>query len=333
LFIWILRVIAIIGGAGIGYFQISNTLRGVLIGIFAALLVVIVEFVLEKIALDTLIAAIVGALLGLIGAKLLDYTIFLLDNPKFYEIMRDYSLLIKFVLAYLGLMIAVIKKNELELLDKDILKKSKKTGVQIYLMDTSAAIDGRIADIISTNFLSGVIGIPKFVLEELQTLADSSDTAKRNKARRGLNIISQIQKEALIAVKIIDKDYPEIREVDLKLINLAKELDARIITTDFNLNKVASLQGIIALNINDLTNALKPIYLPGEKMRLYVAKEGKERDQGVGYLDDGTMVVVEEGRRLVGKRIECSVVSLLQTSSGRIIFVKPISDVYENEKS
>jgi len=332
LFIWLLRIIALLGGAGIGFFQISRDIKGILTGTIAALIIVIIEFIIEKIALDTLIAAIVGAILGLIAAKLLDYTVFLLENPRLYEVMRDYSLLIKFVLAYLGLMIAVIKKNELDLLDKDILKKSQKSGIQIYLMDTSAAIDGRIADVISTNFLSGVIGIPKFVLEELQTLADSSDGTKRNKARRGLNIISQIQKEALIAVKIIEKDYPDIQEVDLKLITLAKELDARIITTDFNLNKVASLQGIIVLNINDLANALKPIRLPGEKMQLYVAKEGKERDQGVGFLDDGTMVVVEEGKRYVGKRIECSVVSLLQTSSGRIIFVKPIATIYDNDK-
>ncbi len=332
MFIWLLRIIALLGGAGIGFFQISRDIKGILTGTIAALIIVIIEFIIEKIALDTLIAAIVGAILGLIAAKLLDYTVFLLENPRLYEVMRDYSLLIKFVLAYLGLMIAVIKKNELDLLDKDILKKSQKSGIQIYLMDTSAAIDGRIADVISTNFLSGVIGIPKFVLEELQTLADSSDGTKRNKARRGLNIISQIQKEALIAVKIIEKDYPDIQEVDLKLITLAKELDARIITTDFNLNKVASLQGIIVLNINDLANALKPIRLPGEKMQLYVAKEGKERDQGVGFLDDGTMVVVEEGKRYVGKRIECSVVSLLQTSSGRIIFVKPIATIYDNDK-
>lgn len=321
--IWSLRLFAVVGGGTIGYFQVARNIRGALIGVAIAAAVVILEYLVEKIALDTLIAAIVGAILGLIGAKLLDYTVFLIENQKLYEIMNDYSLLIKFAFAYLGVTLAVMKKNELDLLDRDILKKTKKTGAMIYLLDTSSIIDGRIADVIATNFLTGVLGVPKFILEELQTLADSSDSMKRTRARRGLNIIAQIQKEALIAVKIIDKDVPEAREVDLKLIQLAKDLEARIITTDFNLNKIATLQGIVVLNINDLSNALKPVHLPGEKMQIYVAKEGKEREQGIGFLDDGTMVVVEEGRRLLGRRVECAVISLLQTSSGRMIFVKP----------
>ncbi len=322
--IWILRIMAVAGGGLIGYLQVSRSLKGAVIGFAIAAVVIGIEYLVEKIALDTLIAAIVGAILGLIGAKLLDYTVFLVENQKLYEIMRDYSLLIKFAFAYLGVTLAVMKKNELDLLDRDILKRTKKSGAQIYLVDTSSIIDGRIADVIATNFLNGVLGVPKFILEELQGLADSSDSAKRTRARRGLNIIAQIQKESLIAVKIIDKDIPQIREVDLKLIQLAKELEARIITTDFNLNKIAALQGIVVLNINDLSNALKPVHLPGEKMQIYVAKEGKEREQGVGFLDDGTMVVVEDGRRLLGKRIDCVVVSLLQTSSGRMIFVKSV---------
>ncbi|MDI6756666.1 MAG: PIN domain nuclease [Endomicrobiia bacterium] len=321
--IWSLRLFAVVGGGTIGYFQVARNIRGALVGVAIAAAVVILEYLVEKIALDTLIAAIVGAILGLIGAKLLDYTVFLIENQKLYEIMNDYSLLIKFAFAYLGVTLAVMKKNELDLLDRDILKKTKKTGAMIYLLDTSSVIDGRIADVIATNFLTGVLGVPKFILEELQTLADSSDSMKRTRARRGLNIIAQIQKEALIAVKIIDKDAPQAREVDLKLIQLAKDLEARIITTDFNLNKIATLQGIVVLNINDLSNALKPVHLPGEKMQIYVAKEGKEREQGIGFLDDGTMVVVEEGRRLLGRRVECAVISLLQTSSGRMIFVKP----------
>lgn len=321
--IWILRWLVIISGGVISYFQISRDIKGIAIGAGIALLFVLLEYLIEKIPLDTLIAGAVGAILGVVAAKLLDYTVFLLENPKLYEIMRNYSLLIKVVFAYMGLTLAIKKKSELDLLDKDILKKGKKQREALNLLDTSAIIDGRISDIIATNFLSGVILIPKFILEELQALADSSDTIKRNRARRGLNIISQIQKEAVIPVKILDKDVPKITEVDLKLIHLAKELDAKIITTDFNLNKIASLQGVIVLNVNDLTNALKPVHLPGEKMQIYVAKEGKERDQGVGFLDDGTMVVIEDGRRFIGKRIDCSVVSLIQTSSGRMVFVKP----------
>ncbi len=323
LFIWILRAIVLVSGGLISYFQVSKDIKGIFIGVAIALVFIIIEYLIEKIPLDTLTAGIIGAMLGVVAAKLLDYTVYLLENPNLYKIMSDYSLLIKVVFAYIGITFAIRKKSELELLDKDIFRKGKKWKETLYLLDTSATIDGRIVDIISTNFLSGIIVVPRFVLEELQTLADSADSTKRNRARRGLGIISQIQKEALITIKIIDKDYPQIKEVDLKLINLAKELDARIITTDFNLNKVASLQGIIVLNINDLSNTLKPIHLPGEKMQIYVAKEGKEREQGVGFLDDGTMVVIEEGRRFVGKRIDCSVVSLIQTSSGRMIFVKP----------
>lgn len=325
---WILRGVVLICGGVISYFQISRDIKGIAIGVAVAGVFVLVEYLVGKVALDTLIAGGIGGILGLITAKLLDYTVYLLENPKLYEITQSYSILIKFVFVYLGISTAIKKKSELDLLDKDILRKSKKWRESLYLLDTSSIIDGRIADVISTNFLSGVLVIPKFVLEELQLLADSSDTTKRNRARRGLNIISQIQKDAVMPVKIIDKDYPQTKEVDLKLIHLAKDLDAKIITVDFNLNKIASLQGIVVLNINDLANALKPVYLPGEKMQIYVAKEGKERDQGVGFLDDGTMVVVEDGRKYIGRRIDTVVVSLIQTSSGRMIFSKP----HENDR-
>ena len=322
--IWLVRILVLIAGPVISYTQISNTPRGILIGFGFALLIILAEIIIESIPLDTLIAAILGIIFGLIGAKLLDYTVYLMDNTKVYELMKDYSLLIKVVLAYLGLVIAVRKKSELDLLDKDILKRGhRKKVTDLMLLDTSAVIDGRVADIAETRFISGALVVPRFVLEELQSLADSSDTHKRNRARRGLDIIARLQKDENITVKIFEKDYPELNNTDAKLLQLSKELEAKIITTDFNLNKVAVLQGVTVLNVNDLSNALKPIYLPGEAMPIFVVKEGKEHHQGIGYLDDGTMVVVEEGRKYVGKRIEVIVSSILQTSSGRMVFTRP----------
>ncbi|HBU70139.1 MAG TPA: PIN domain nuclease [Elusimicrobia bacterium] len=325
--IWIVRIIAVLAGPLIGYYQVSRTTQGLMIGLLCSFIVILAEIIIHRIPLDTLIAAILGTILGLVGAKLLDYTVYLMDNPRIYELMKDYSLLIKVVFAYLGLVIAVQKKSELDLLDRDIFRRPQKKGQQeLIVLDTSAIIDGRIADITSTKFLSGVLVIPRFILEELQTLADSGDAFKRNRARRGLDIIAQLQKEEGLNVKIVDKDYPELHDADAKLLQMAKELTAKVITTDFNLNKVGVLQGITVLNINDLSNALKPVYLPGETMPIFVVKEGKEHNQGVGYLDDGTMVVVEEGRKLLGKRHDVIVTSILQTSSGRMIFTKPLSD-------
>ena len=304
-----------------------------LIGFSIALVFVLVEIIIQAIPLDTIIAGILGIIFGLIGAKLLDYIVFLTNNDQLYEWLKNYSLLIQIVFAYFGLVIAIKKKSELDLLDQDIFRKRKTKKInELILLDTSALIDGRITDITETKFLSGAFIVPRFVLQELQALADSSDTHKRNRARRGLDIIAQLQKDESVTLKIVDKDYSDITGVDAKLLALSKELDAKIITTDFNLNKVAALQGVTVLNINDLSNALKPIYLPGEKMPLFVVKEGKERSQGIGYLDDGTMVVVEEGRKYVGKRIDVIVNSILQTSSGRMVFTKFMQEHSNNNE-
>jgi len=331
LVIWLVRILIIIAGPIIGYYQIGNNMHGLLTGLGGSVAVIIAEIIIHHIPLDTLIAAILGVILGLVGAKLLDYTVYLMDNPRIYELMKDYSLLIKILFAYLGLVIAVQKKSELDLLDRDIFKRGqRKKSMELIVLDTSAIIDGRISDIAATRFISGILAIPRFVLSELQTLADSSDTHKRNRARRGLDIMAQLQKEEGIGIKIIDKDYPDLRGADAKLLQLSKELEAKIITTDFNLNKVAVLQGVTVLNINDLSNALKPVYLPGETMPIFIVKEGKEHHQGIGYLDDGTMVIIEEGRRYIGKRIEVIVTSILQTSSGRMIFTHPTQETGNN---
>jgi uncharacterized protein YacL len=188
------------------------------------------------------------------------------------------------------------------------------------VLDTSVIIDGRIADICETGFMDGTLVIPQFVLKELQFVADSSDSMKRNRGRRGLDILQKIQKMAGVDVMISDVDFPDVKEVDLKLIELARTLEGKIVTNDFNLNKVAQLRGVSVLNINELANSLKPVVLPGELMKVFILKEGKEYNQGVAYLDDGTMVVVDNARKMIGKTIDVVVTSVLQTTAGKMIF-------------
>ncbi|HEU5140346.1 MAG TPA: PIN/TRAM domain-containing protein [Bacillales bacterium] len=236
--------------------------------------------------------------------------------------------------AYFGFRVGFKKRDELINLfsvssrTKDRKKENeeqKESGdsVKLKILDTSVIIDGRIADICQTGFLEGTLVIPRFVLEELQHIADSSDVLKRNRGRRGLDILNRVQKELEVKVEIYEGDFEEIAEVDSKLVKLAKVANGIVVTNDFNLNKVCELQGVPVLNINDLANAVKPIVLPGEELNVHVIKDGKEHNQGVGYLDDGTMIVIEEGRNYIGKTIEVLVTSVLQTSAGRMIFAKP----------
>lgn len=212
------------------------------------------------------------------------------------------------------------KKNNSE--NEEIEVEAEKSTTHWKILDTSVIIDGRIADICQTKFLEGTIVIPQFVLEELQHIADSSDALKRNRGRRGLDILNRIQKEMPIPVEIYEGDFDDIQEVDSKLVKLAKITGGTVVTNDFNLNKVSELQGVTVLNINDLANAIKPVVLPGEELSVYVVKDGKEQNQGVAYLDDGTMIVVEDGREYVGSQLDVLVTSVLQTSAGRMIFAK-----------
>lgn len=236
--------------------------------------------------------------------------------------------------AYFGFRVGFKKRDEIiNLFSVSSRLKDKKkdnddqkvsgSSVKLKILDTSVIIDGRIADICQTGFLEGTLVIPRYVLEELQHIADSSDVLKRNRGRRGLDILNRIQKELDVKVEIYEGDFEEISEVDSKLVKLAKVVDGIVVTNDFNLNKVCELQGVPVLNINDLANAVKPIVLPGEELNVHVIKDGKEHNQGVAYLDDGTMIVVEEGREYIGKKIEVLVTSVLQTSAGRMIFAKP----------
>ncbi|MHC5252873.1 PIN domain-containing protein [Listeria kieliensis] len=237
------------------------------------------------------------------------------------------------LLSYLGFRVGVSRRNELGSLfaGKNARKKlgagqanANQSAAENYkILDTSVIIDGRIADILMTGFLNGTIVIPLFVLAELQHIADSSDTLKRTRGRRGLDILNRIQKEENIRVEMYEGDFEDVPEVDAKLVKLAKNMNGTVVTNDYNLNKVCEFQNVPVLNINDLANAVKPVVLPGETMNVLVVKDGKEHNQGVAYLDDGTMIVVEDGHRFINEAIDVEVTSVLQTSAGRMIFAKP----------
>lgn len=291
------------------------------------------EFRLQKMPMSDLIGAAIGLIIGLIIGSLLG------SSFARIPVVGDYiSVFFVILLGYLGMSIGLKKKDELSGIlpsfsrsNKDKEKVGAATAVskaefgkQSYkIIDTSVIIDGRIADIVKSGFIDGILVIPSFVLEELRHIADSSDPLKRNRGRRGLDILNKIRKELDVKVRIEEQEFPEILEVDSKLVKLAQVMQGEIITNDYNLNKVAELQGIKVLNINELANALKPVFMPGEEMVVTVLKDGKESKQGIGYLDDGTMIVVEGGRKFINQTINVVVTSVLQTAAGRMIFAKP----------
>jgi uncharacterized protein YacL len=290
---------------------------GALIGVA----IVIFEWRLRLMSLKRLIGAAVGSVLGIFGAYLL--TLVISDSVAAGPTRGFLQLAVMMWMAYVGLVVGANKGDLLDLSALGGVFGGEKHLKQSYkILDTSVIIDGRIADIAETGFLDGVIVTPQFVLRELQLVADSADSLKRNRGRRGLDILQRLQKMASVQIQIVEDDFPGIREVDLKLIELAKLYEGKILTNDFNLNKIAQLQGVAVLNINELANSLKPIVLPGEVMRVFILKEGKEYNQGVAYLDDGTMVVVDNARKLIGKTIDASVTSVLQTTAGKMIFGK-----------
>jgi uncharacterized protein YacL len=239
------------------------------------------------------------------------------DDPPTALFIRIFFLVI---MPYIGFLVGVRKSEWLDPTHIFRLFKEKSSGRSYKILDTSVIIDGRITDLCDTGFIEGTLVIPQFVLKELQFIADSPDGQKRQRGRRGLDVLNHLQKSSQISVVIWEMDFPEIRDVDSKLIELARQLDAKMVTNDVNLNKVAKLRGISVLNINELANALRPVVLPGESMRVFILKEGKEKDQGVGYLDDGTMVVVDNSRRMIGQNVDITVTSVLQTTVGKMIF-------------
>lgn len=281
-------------------------------------LVVAFETRVREIAPSRVLGALLGCAVGLAIARAIESGLFFADNsdPK-VEFLHSFLLI---VLPYLGLMLGA--KNGEWLEPARLLGLFRATGSTRHykILDTSVIIDGRIADVCDTGFIDGTLVIPQFVLKELQLVADSGDSLKRNRGRRGLDILQKIQKMSGVEVLISDVDFPEVKEVDLKLIELARTLDAKIVTNDFNLNKVAQLRGVSVLNVNELANSLKPVVLPGEIMKVFILKEGKEYSQGVAYLDDGTMVVVDNARKMISKTIDIVVTSVLQTTAGKMIF-------------
>ncbi|TCN19386.1 uncharacterized protein YacL [Mesobacillus foraminis] len=286
-----------------------------------------VEESLVKLPITDVLFGSVGLFFGLLVAFLIGFALNAIQVPIFNTVAPA---LLTLLFGYLGFQVGFKKRDELLGLFSPRKKKGaedddteKEASAAWKILDTSVIIDGRIADICQTGFLEGTIVIPQFVLEELQHIADSSDVLKRNRGRRGLDILNRIQKELAIKVDIYEGDFEEIQEVDSKLVKLAKLTSGVVVTNDFNLNKVCELQGVAVLNINDLANAVKPVVLPGEELSIQVIKDGKEHNQGIAYLDDGTMIVVEEGRDYIGKRIDVLVTSVLQTSAGRMIFAKP----------
>ncbi|MCB1021180.1 MAG: TRAM domain-containing protein [Bryobacterales bacterium] len=291
--------------------------RGAALGAVFAAIIVAAELRLREASLHRVIGAILGATAGLILAALASSILAaaLGSGAAFSQAI----LLV--ACCYLGLVVGANKGESLNLSALPILSAEAVSGSgPRKILDTSVIIDGRIADIAEAGFLDGSLTIPQFVLWELQTVADSADSLKRNRGRRGLDVLERLNKMKKVAVEIVENDYPALREVDQKLIELAKEIDGKIVTNDFNLNKLAQLQGVHVLNINELANAIKPVVLPGEIMKVFILKEGKEHNQGVAYLDDGTMVVVDNARDQISKTVDISVTSVLQTTAGKMIF-------------
>jgi uncharacterized protein YacL len=290
------------------------------VGAGVGLCVVFFEIRIKQVSLTRLIGAAVGSVLGIFGAFLISIVLgrAVPDNTTTVSFIE---LVLLAWMMYCGLVVGASKGESLNLSALGGLFGGEKAPKSIFkILDTSVIIDGRIADIVETGFVDGTLVIPQFVLRELQLVADSSDSMKRNRGRRGLDVLQRIQKMPQLNIQILEDDFPNVREVDLKLIELAKVYGSKIVTNDFNLNKVAQLRGVDVLNINDLANALKPVVLPGELMRVFILKEGKEYNQGVAYLDDGTMVVVDNARKMISKTIDVAVTSVLQTTAGKMIF-------------
>jgi uncharacterized protein YacL len=314
--------VALIGTPVLTWFAVSPDLKGLAFGVLIGLVIIGVEYVFENVSLFSLIIGIIGAVVGIILAKLLDYTVFQIGNDTFSSLWLRYNIIVRYALALLGMVISVKKIPELDDLDKNILSVGRKGGKNMKVLDLSAIVDGRVLDICDTHFITGGIITPRFVVAELHSLAESGDHISRAKGRRGLDILARLQESRDIPFRVIDRDIKENSDNQMKLVTIAKELGASIITIDFNINKLAALENVTVLNINDLSIALKPVVLPGEDMSVFVMKDGKEKEQGVGYLDDGTMIVIEDGRDFIGKKVDAVVQSILQTSQGRIIFTK-----------
>lgn len=315
-------------GYQIGYPLIGGGTRtdiiGATIGVSIALVIIELELQLRRISVKDISSAVFGIVFGLIMSKL--FMGALLMVPASDKFVSSVRLILTIIFCYLGVAIVMRSRDEFNIVIPYVKLASEGQKEDIIVMDTSVIIDGRISDLCQTKFLEGKFVIPRFVLKELQQIADSADSLKRNRGRRGLDVLNKIKKGKLVDLRITDDDFGDIAEVDAKIVKLAKILKAKVLTNDYNLNKIAELQGVTVLNINDLANALKTVVLPGEVMQLRLIREGKEHNQAVGYLEDGTMVVVDNGRYLIGQTLNVEVTSALQTSAGRMIFAKPANN-------
>lgn len=327
---WLMLKLILFAICGIGGYFIAAQMEslsryawapwaGLLAGIFFAMLALSVERIIKHIPLKVLFGGTIGLVLGLSVAKLIAYGFTGLEN---IAVRITIFIVLSCIFGYIGMVLGSIKIEELRFPNWSswFVRGPHRGGQSIKILDTSVIIDGRIADLVETGFMGGLLVIPEFVLQELQHIADSSDSTRRVRGRRGLDVIKRLQQEKMIEVRIDRQDFDNLNDVDAKLVALALRLNAKIVTNDYNLSKVAEVQGLRVLNINQLANALKPVVLPGEVLRLQILKEGKEQGQGIAYLEDGTMVVVENASRYLGKEVDVSVTSILQTTAGRLIF-------------
>ena len=326
MFLWMIRVFFVVGFSLIGYQIGSNLHRGILglsIGAIAALVLILLEIFTRNISLRGLSSAVFGLLLGLLMARIIikPFELFNLSPVTISYL----NIIFTFSFAYLGVVLAMRGRDEFNIVIPYVKFKRQDVREESYLLDTSIIIDGRLEDIVKTGFIEGKLIVPRFILKELHKIADSTDHLKRQRGRRGIEMLNNLKKIQGIDLRIHEAEIENVKDTDAKLIKLAQLIDARVLTTDYNLNRVAELEGVKVLNINELANALKPVFLPGEKFSIKLIKEGKEYNQAVGYLDDGTMVVVENARNLIGRTIEVVVSSVLQTPAGRIIFTQPVS--------
>jgi len=321
--LFLLRILFIAISTVVGYqsliFKGSNLL-GAVAGFLGSSVIILLEMGLRKVSVRGLSSTVFGLILGLIMSKLVTDAFVLTSISA--ENLPVIRVILTMIFCYLGMVLGLRGKDEFNVIIPYVRLRRQDQLEELAILDTSVIIDGRILDIIKTKFLEGKIVIPKFVLRELQQIADSTDPIKRQRGRRGLEILHTIQKEAAQDITLHEEEFPDTPEVDAKLVKLAKLLEAKVLTVDFNLNRVATFQGVKVLNINELANALKPVVFPGELMQVKLIKEGKEHNQAIGYLEDGTMVVVEEGRRLLGQEVKVIVTSVLQTQAGRMIFTK-----------
>ena len=320
--LWLVRLFIIAGATTLCYQLAPFGLRGAPaagIGLLLALVILLAELRLSRAGVGGLLGGALGAVWGMFSALLVTLIISRTSQPEPTKAFLEYAALFAFV--YLGLMLGSQSGRKLNVAVPSAMPSVEPQPLEsIKLLDTSVLIDGRIADVCEAHFLDGVLAVPQFVLHELQLVADSSDSLKRQRGRRGLEVLQRMQKMPNVDVRIFERDLLPAGDVDHKLVELARRLGAKIVTNDFNLNKVATVQGLAVLNVNQLANALKPVVLPGEPMRVLILREGKEPNQGVAYLDDGTMVVVDGARRMINKSVDIQVTSVHQTTAGKMIF-------------